>query len=152
MTGSTNRGSDQAADFTPPANAFSHCFRVPSSAIDVLGHASNVEWLQWVIDAAEAHSRSVGLSFEEYQRLGCVWVVRKHELEYLAEALEGETITAHTWIADIRAATSLRRTRFERDGKVLARGQTRWVLLSAVTRKPTRVPKELLARYGFGGA
>lgn len=134
----------------PPANAFSHRFRVRSEHIDQLGHAGNVAWLGWVNEAAVLHSQSVGLDFSEYQRLGLLWVVRRHELVYLGEALEGDELEASTWIDGIRAASSRRRTLIRSESEtVLLSAETDWVLIRVDTRKPTRIPRELLARYGF---
>lgn len=141
----------QLSEFQPPHQAFRHPFVVAREHIDELGHAGNVTWLSWVNDAAIAHSRSAGMTPEEYARLGVVWVVRKHEIEYLVQALEGEAICAMTWIADRRAATSLRRTVFirESDGKLLARAATTWALIDIATGRPRRIPADLMARYGF---
>jgi acyl-CoA thioester hydrolase len=137
------------ASFVPPANAFSHRFSVPASDIDELGHASNVSWVRWVQDAATAHSLGVGLDFEQYVKLGVVWVVRRHDIEYLGAAFQGDDIEALTWVDSLRGATSLRRTLFRRGEAVVARAATTWVLLDLDTRRPKRVPAELLARYGF---
>ena len=70
-----------------PANAFTHELVVGPDDIDGLGHASNVVWVRWVNSAAVAHSASVGLDLVAYQRLGVLWVVRRHVIDYLAEAL-----------------------------------------------------------------
>lgn len=137
-------------ELTPPANAFSHRFRVPASDIDDLGHASNVSWVRWVQEAATAHSLSIGLGLDAYKALGMVWVVRRHDIEYLGAAYEGEQIEAVTWVATLKGATSLRRTIFKREQSELAHAATTWVLLSIASGRPTRVPKELLSRYGFG--
>ncbi len=133
----------------PPSTAHRRVFLVHADDIDELGHAGNVRWVQWVNDSAAAHSASIGLDLAAYQSLGVVWVVRRHEIEYLAEAREGETVEALTWVESLKGATSLRRTHFRRGGQVLARAATTWVLLSMSTRRPTRIPKELLARYGY---
>ena len=66
---------------TPPANAHTHRFTVPTSDIDELGHVGNVSWVRWVNEAATEHSRSVGLDLAAYKELGLLWVVRKHEIE-----------------------------------------------------------------------
>ncbi len=136
------------------AKVFSQRFFVPPSAIDELGHVSNLEWVCWVSRLATAHSESVGLGFAGYQKLGLLWVVRRHEVDYLAEAREGEEIHGDTWIADVRGATSRRSTTFRRvepDGstKLLVRAETTWAMIDIHRRRPTRVPKDLLARYGF---
>ena len=107
----------------------------------------NVSWVRWVNEAATEHSRSVGLDLAAYKELGLLWVVRKHEIEYLGSAFAGEELEAATWVDSIKGATSLRQTRFYRDGKLLCRAATTWVLLSIATGRPTRVPPELLARY-----
>jgi acyl-CoA thioester hydrolase len=137
--------------FVPPANAFSHRFEVPAADIDDLGHAGNVSWVRWVNEAAGAHSRSVGLGLEEYRALGSLWVVRRHDIEYLGAAFEGQELEALTWVESLSGATSLRRTLFRRaaDDAVLCRAETTWVLVSIATGRPTRIPKELLGRYGF---
>jgi acyl-CoA thioester hydrolase len=143
--------SDPKGAFEPPPGAFSLRFRVETQHIDELGHAGNVTWVKWVNDVAIAHSTSVGLTAAAYQTRGIVWVVRKHLVEYLGQALEGEELEATTWIAEVRGATSLRRTRFIRvaDGRVLARAATTWALIDFRTGRPTRVPPDLMDRYGL---
>jgi acyl-CoA thioester hydrolase len=139
-----------ADDFVPSPAAFAHRFTVQLDDIDELGHAGNVTWVRWVNDAAIAHSASVGLGADVYRQIGVLWVVRKHEIEYLASALVGQTLVAATWVADIRGATSQRRTLFSRADAILVRASTTWALIDATTGRPRRVPKDLMARYGFG--
>jgi len=141
-------------DLDPPANAFTHRFVVRNADIDELGHAGNVSWVRWINEAASAHSSSVGLDLEAYRRLGLIWVVRRHEIEYLGAAFEADVLDAVTWVDSQRGATSLRRTLFRRasDRTLLSRAITTWALLSLPAGKPTRIPKELLERYGFSSA
>ncbi len=138
-------------DPAPPPGAFAHCFRVPAADIDDLGHAGNVAWVRWVSEAATAHSVAVGLDLPAYRAMGMLWIVRRHEIEYLLPALEGEEIEALTWVESLRGATSVRRTLFRRraGGARLARASTTWVLVDLATGAPRRIPGELLARYGF---
>ncbi len=137
-----------AAEQRANANSFSHHFCVPSSDIDDLGHAGNVAWIRWVNDIATAHSASVGLDLAAYRKLGLLWVVRRHDIEYLRSAKEGERVTATTWIESVRGASSVRRTDFTRDAELLARASTTWVLIRIDTGRPTRVPASLIERYG----
>jgi acyl-CoA thioester hydrolase len=139
-------------DATPPDRAFRHRFFVRPADIDELGHANNVVWVRWVNEAAIEHSRSVGLGPDVYLALGVVWVVRRHDIEYLSPALDGEELEATTWIETLRGATSLRRTVISRDGRPLANAATTWVLIDMVTAKPRRIPPEMLAKYGFVNA
>jgi len=138
-------------DLQPPANAFTHRFVVSKADIDDLGHAGNVSWVRWVNEAAGAHSLSVGLDLESYRKLNMVWVVRRHEIEYLGAAFEGDQVDAITWVASQRGATSQRKTLFRRadNQTLLARAETTWALLTLPSGRPTRIPKQLLERYGF---
>ncbi len=113
-----------------------------ASDIDELQHVSNIAYVRWIQDAATAHSAAVGLRWEDYQRIGGLFVVRKHEIEYLLPALLDDRIELITWLAEVRGATSLRRTQIVRvaDGADLARATTRWAYLSGETRRPTRIP------------
>ncbi len=139
-------------DFVPPVHAFRHPFTVRATDIDELGHANNVVWVRWVNEAAIAHSRSVGLGPDIYFSLKVVWVVRRHDIEYLSPALEGEELYAVTWVATVRGATSLRRTLILRDDRLLARAETTWALIDTETARPRRIPQEMMARYGFESA
>jgi acyl-CoA thioester hydrolase len=136
-------------EFLPPAGAYAHRLSVAPSDIDELGHANNVVWVRWINEAAIAHSRSVGLDRETYLALGVIWVVRRHDVEYLAPALAGEELEALTWIVNLRGATSVRRTVLRRDGRELCRAETTWALIDTATGKPRRIPREMLERYGF---
>lgn len=136
-----------------PPRAYHHRFVVSAEHIDELGHAGNVTWVGWINEAAIAHSSAAGLGPDEYLRLGVVWVVRRHEVEYLVPALEGEELVAITWVDDLRGATSLRRTLFRRaaDDRLMVRAATTWALVETASGKPRRIPRDLMARYGFEG-
>jgi acyl-CoA thioester hydrolase len=130
---------------------FRKVIRAVSADVDELGHVSNVAYLRWVQDAAKSHSEAVGWDFSAYQRLGAVFVVRRHELDYLAPSYEGEDIELCTWIEWWKAATSERKTRIVRvgDGRELARASTLWALVTTDAGRPTRITPEL--RTAFSG-
>ena len=138
--------------FEPTNSAYTHCFSVLPGDIDELGHANNVVWVRWVNEAAIAHATAVGFDAAGLGRLSVLWVVRRHDIEYLLPALVGERLEAVTWAASLSGATSHRRTVFKRDGRVCARAETIWALLDATTGRPRRIPPELLVAYGFGAA
>jgi len=137
-------------DLTPPESAHVYRFQVLPSDIDALGHANNVVWVRWVNEAAISHSDAVGLGAAMYFEMKILWVVRRHDIEYLFSALEGEALEATTWVAEMKGATSLRKTVIKRvlDGKLLSRATTTWALIDATTGKPRRVPPDIAAKYG----
>jgi acyl-CoA thioester hydrolase len=136
-------------DFEPSERAHVHRFEVLQSDIDELGHANNVAWVRWVNDAAREHAEVVGSGHAALLRLSVLWVVRRHDIEYLLPAFVGEQLEALTWVHTLAGATSLRRTLFRRASVVCARAETTWVMIDAVSQKARRVPPEILTAYGF---
>lgn len=115
--------------------------------IDELGHVGNQVYLRWVLDVAVAHSVAVGWPFERYRELGAVFVVRRHELDYIAQVTVGQQLSLETWVDGWRQASCVRHTEILRDGKVVARAATTWALLSLASGRPVRIPDELLAAF-----
>lgn len=137
----------------PPGDAFALRLTAAAADIDELGHVSNLVYLRWVQEVATAHSAACGFDLPAYQRLGAVFVVRKHELEYLAPVLRGETVELCTWIASWRGPSAERHTRMRRvgDGREVARALTHWVLVGTLDGRPKRIPPELVDAFGAHG-
>lgn len=134
----------------PVATPFIQQRTVVAGDIDEFGHVNNVSYISWAMEAAWAHSDSLGLSFADYQRIGVGCVVWRHEFDYLAPALKGEDIQIATWIAEIDNRIRLTRAfemRRRRDGAVLFRGRTLFVTIDMATGKPARMPKEFIEGY-----
>ncbi len=117
--------------------------------IDELNHVSNLVYLRWVLRAAMAHSTAAGYDYRAYRELGAVFVVRRHEIDYLAPAFAGDRVTITTWIESWRGASSVRRTNLTRDpdGVLLARATTLWALVSTDGGRPTRIPPSLIESF-----
>ncbi len=130
----------------PASPEFRLLVRALPEDIDELRHVSNLVYLRWVIDVALAHSAAVGWTRPAYLAAGHVFVVRRHEIEYLASALEGDEIELVTWIDSWTAATSVRRTQLlrTRDGKVLATASTTWALVATDSGRPKRIPAAMM--------
>jgi acyl-CoA thioester hydrolase len=112
---------------------------VGPSDIDELGHLNNVRYVQWVQDVAVAHSESVGLAYAAYVRLGGVFVMRRHEADYLRSILEGATLRARTWLSNVRAVQVDRHIELLEHEQVVFRSLTRWAWIEAGGR-PGRIP------------
>lgn len=117
--------------------------------VDFLGHVNNVVWLRYVVELAEAHARSLDLGSRIVRERGGQWIVRRHELDYRANAEPGEEIVEETWVESMRGARSIRRSRFTRasDGEELVTACTEWAFCDAKTLRPRRIPPELAAVY-----
>jgi acyl-CoA thioester hydrolase len=115
--------------------------------IDELGHVSNLVYLRWVLETAMAHSRSVGWDYPQYLAFGAAFVVRRHEIDYVAQVTAGQTITAETWVSEWKMASCTRNTELSRDGKLVARAATTWALITLASGRPQRIPEELRAQF-----
>ncbi|MGO8927656.1 MAG: acyl-CoA thioesterase [Limisphaerales bacterium] len=117
---------------------------VPAEAVDRNRHVNNVTYVQWMQDTAIQHSAATGCT-RMTEAIGATWVARMHRIEYLRPAFAGEAITVLTWVADFRKVRSLRRYKFVRtaDQKVLAQGETDWVLVDVATGRPRGIPVEM---------
>ena len=114
--------------------------------VDQLGHVNNVVWINLAIDLAVAHAGSVGMDFEATKKLGGIWIVRRHEIDYHQPALPGEEVLEETWISSLRGARSVRNARFTRvkDGARLVSAVTHWAYVDTRTQRPRRIDPEIL--------
>ena len=126
-------------------------FTLPITAgdadIDELGHVSNLVYLRWVLDVAMAHSRSLGWDHAQYRELGAVFVVRRHEIDYLGQVTAHQALEAQTWVDSWKLASCIRKTELVRDGQVVARAATTWAMISFASGRPTKIPDELRAKF-----
>jgi acyl-CoA thioester hydrolase len=127
----------------PNGKDFSLAITVSKNDIDELGHVNNVVYVRWVQEAAAAHWDSLASS-EIKQKY--VWVVLRHEIDYLSAAFENDTITATTWVGDSKGARSERFVHIAntKTGKLIAKAKTTWCMLDGATMRPKRVDEEVV--------
>lgn len=132
------------------APAHIHEVTVGADDIDRLGHANNVTYLRWLEGAAWAHSEAVGLDFSAYERLGVACVARRHEIDYLGPAFEGERLAVATWVTENDGRLTLWRAyqiiRVD-DARTLMRARTQWVCARLDNGRPCRMPEEFKTGY-----
>jgi acyl-CoA thioester hydrolase len=115
-------------------------FTADPTHIDELGHVSNLVYVRWILDLATAHSHALGWDHARYRELGAVFVVRRHEIDYVAQVREGEALVGETWVDAWRPASCIRRTELRRGDQVVARGATTWAFISMASGRPQRIP------------
>ena len=110
--------------------------------IDELGHVNNAAWVRWIQDMATWHWHAVAA---HEHHAAYIWVVVRHEIDYLRAALPGETVTGRTWVGEAPKGA-----RFDRhvefvgaDGKVKVRARTTWAIIDRFSGRPLRVPPEV---------
>jgi acyl-CoA thioester hydrolase len=125
---------------------FTHRIVAPADAIDELGHVNNAVWVQWIQEVALAHWYSIA---DPAHQDDYIWVVVRHEIDYLRPAFEGEVLIGRTWVGEAPKGA-----RFDRhmefvgeDGKVRVRATTQWAIIDKATGRPVRVPPEVIAPF-----
>jgi len=126
-----------------------HRHRVTDAESDELRHANNVAYVEWMQEAAVAHSAACGWPPARYLELGFGWFVRRHVIEYLQPAFPGDEIVVRTWVESMDRVSCVRRYEITRDVDEirLAEAETKWVFVNYTTRLPARIPTQIRERF-----
>ena len=124
---------------------FETSYSVMSSHIDELNHVNNVVYLEWIQDIANLHWTQLK---KEVDTSAYVWVVIRHETDYIGQALLGEEIIAKTWVGKTGGIRSIRHVEFYKNNKPIVKAQTTFCLVTAKTFKPTRITDQILSMLG----
>ena len=81
----------------PSNSEYTHNVIVVETDIDELNHVNNVVYLQYAQDIATAHWESVA-SPELQEKV--IWVARRHEIDYLKQALLGDKLVIKTRVGE----------------------------------------------------
>ena len=113
---------------------------------DVVGHVNNAVWVQWMEIVAVAHWQAVA---DPAHQDDYVWVVVRHEIDYLRAVVEGDTVTGRTWVGEApKGAKFDRHMEFVGDdGKVRVKAVTTWAIIDKAAGRPIRVPAEVVAPF-----
>ncbi|PWG05057.1 acyl-CoA thioesterase [Polaribacter aquimarinus] len=115
--------------------------KVSLDDIDTLDHVNNLVYVKWMDDIATTHWNFLTKDNPLPQY---VWVVMRHEIDYLKQAGLGDEITVKTWVGETRGITSVRFMEFYKNEDLLVKAKTTWVMLDAKTHKPTRIRENVL--------
>lgn len=113
---------------------------VQQSEIDELNHVNNIVYLQWVQDVAKLHWQEL----TKNSAVNDIWVVLRHEIDYLRSAVLGDEITIKTWVGETEGVKSIRYVEILKGENVLAKATTTWCLLDGKTFRPKRIDEHIL--------
>lgn len=122
-------------------SVFSLNFKVEISDIDDLNHVNNVSYVKWMDTVAFEH---LAYLTKENPLPEYIWVVMRHEIDYLKQAVLGDEILVKTWIGETRGFTSLRFIEFYKNETLIAKAKTTWAMLNSKTYKPARIRENVL--------
>lgn len=120
---------------------------VGAESIDAVGHVNNREYLRWMEEVAVEHSTAQGWPMQRYFDAGTAWVAARHTIEYLRPSLQGDELTACTWIARLGGRDSVRRYAILRDRKLLALGETIWTFVDLASGRSREMLGDVLRAF-----
>lgn len=126
--------------------SFEYEITVIPEHLDAMDHVNNVVFVQFMQDIAIKHWSSVKDADLDAQTL---WVVRKHEIEYLSPAFLHDQLLIRTWTGKHTAVTWNRHCEITRvsDQKRIISSVSNWVLVDRQTSRPRRITASLLSRF-----
>ena len=124
----------------------SFSLKVNKEDIDALNHVNNIRYVQWVQNAAQKHWQ---LLCEANFDATYVWVVLRHEIDYLSSAKLNDELTVYTWIGTSFGVKSERFVEIKKGIKLIAKAKTIWCLLDKETMKPIRIPPKVMKILEF---
>ncbi len=122
-------------------NAFTITITVSSEDIDTLHHVNNLVYVKWMDKIATTHWDFLTKDNPLPQY---IWVVMRHEIDYLKQATLGDEIVVKTWVGETKGITSVRFMEFYKNDVLLVKAKTVWAMLHAETFKPTRIREDVL--------
>lgn len=124
-------------------------FRVRHYECNAHGHVSPANCLCYMQAAAFDASAAAGYDLARYEAMGCHWLVRETDIEYLRPLRYGDSVEVKTWVADFRRIRSRRAYEFRLvgSGELVARAHTDWVFMDSATWRPAPIPPEMMAAF-----
>lgn len=123
-------------------HTFEYKINVREEDIDQNEHVNNVVYLKWVQDVAIAHWNAASTDQMKEEN---VWVISRHEIDYLNSCFLNDEIVAKTWVGQTEGVRSVRHVEIHNKttGKIAAKVATTWILLDPKTLRPKRISEEL---------
>lgn len=124
-------------------STISHSFKIKVSEkeIDELNHVNNMHYLKYMENAAKVHWNMLS---DQALNKKYVWVVLRHEIDYLFSAKLNDELHITTWIGESYGVKSERYVEIKKENRIVLKSKTIWCLLTKKTMRPTRIPYEIL--------
>lgn len=161
---------------THPTSGYVSYVRVRFSECDPLGHVNNAVYLNYLEQVAIDHAAALGWSSTALmEKVGAVFVARRHEIDYLQPAYEGDILQVRTWPVEMRGARAFRVydiSRVDDDDRIglvdrllipdelvplprnetIVTARTEWAFTNPSTGRPARIPRLVADDFITGDA
>ena len=112
--------------------------------IDHMGHVNNSVYLSWVQDAVVKFWETVAPADAVGRHL---WVALQHQITYRRPAFLEDNVVANVVAEGVAGARAMFTTVIKRGEDVLAEVHSTWCCLDAVTHRPARLARDIVARF-----
>lgn len=147
----THRPDATAADATPRPALGSMCYRVPYGDTDCMGVVYYANYLGYFERCRNELLRATGFTYREMEARGFGLPVIEAHVDYHAPACYDDLLDLGGSVAWARGCRIRIDCRVARGAQVLASGYTVHCCIDLRTRRPARVPAELLAQAPADG-
>lgn len=121
-----------------------HPLDIEAAHIDHMGHVNNAVYLNWVQEAVLTHWEKLA---PEAARASYLWVALKHEITYRKAGFLEDNLVASVVLTRVRGVRAFYRTVIRRGEDVLAEVESVWCSLDADTRRPFRLPRDVVRAF-----
>ncbi len=123
-----------------------YAIEVRREHIDANDHVNNIVYMEWVNEATASHWLAAAT---DEQKVTTVWMVLRHEIDYLKQAFEGDKLIVRTWVGEDKGVRWERFVELIRpqDETVLIRARSVWLALDPMTQRPKRVDAAIRERF-----
>ena len=125
-------------------------FEVHYYEVNKYREATPVSILNYLEEAAIAHSEDVGLGLDRLKSEGIGWVLNRWHLVMERYPVWGEQVKVETWPSRFERFYATREFLLQDTvGNVLGKATSLWIFLSLEKKRPLRIPPEFAAAYGL---
>ena len=126
------------------AATYHHPIGILPADIDHMGHVNNSVYLKWVQEAVIRYWESLAPPEAVARHL---WVALSHEIKYRRPTFLDDIVVADVIAEKVDGAKALFTTVIKRGEVVLAEVKSSWCCLDAVTHRPARLARDIVARF-----
>lgn len=111
--------------------------------IDIVGHLSNIIYVEWMEIGRLKLLEAIGLPVAELTKKDIFPVLVNTNISYKQPIFYGDKIRAEIWVSKMNAASAIMEFRFiKNEGILAATGFQKGLFITGSTGKPYRIPNE----------
>lgn len=119
--------------------------------IDIVGHLSNIIYVEWMEIGRLKLLDAIGLPVEELTKKDVFPILVNTNITYKQPIFYGDKIRAEVWVSKMNAASAIIEFRFiKNEGILAATGFQKGLFITGSTGRPYRIPaedKKLFEKY-----